>query len=226
MSVSRLRFLQWISTLNTINSSSTARFIVTQKHSFFGNTVPLRPWTHSIPLTKHQSSSFATQSKDDADDSDSDFSDFSDFSDSDDSDSDDIDVLSTNKGGGKSTAKRDVLSSSSSSSMGEGQLMKDRLIISNLNFSTNRNDLWELCEHYGTVTDVHLPANRNRDFHNRGFGFVTFENEDDAQKALDAVAGTMFNSRQLRAGFARAESAERQRFSNDPAMDRMPGDWS
>ena len=84
--------------------------------------------------------------------------------------------------------------------------MKDRLIISNLNFSTNRNDLWELCENYGTVTDVHLPANRNRDFHNRGFGFVTFESDKEAANAMENIAGIMFNSRQLRVGFARKDT--------------------
>ena len=133
-------------------------------------------------------------------------SDFSDFTDSD-SDSDtDIDFGSDLKQTQPKESQSPSKFQFGRDEVPDDALMKDRIIISNLNFSTNRNDLWELCENYGTVTDVHLPANRNRDFHNRGFGFVTFESNEDAANAMENIAGIMFNSRQLRVGYARKDT--------------------
>ena len=199
------------------NSAATPRILVTQQH-FLATTPMLQPRRIHNPtlLSLATSTSFSTQaaasssSSDDDDSDDSDFSDFSDFSDSD-SDVEELGKGKSKKGKSVSTTKRDVSKDFQfdREDVSSETLMKDRLIISNLNFATNRNDLWELCEAYGTVTDVHLPSNKNRDYHNRGFGFVTFEKDDDAQRALDSLAGVQFNNRQLRAGFARMDTKSR-----------------
>eukprot|EP01084_Bolivina_argentea_P127498 225472_1 len=82
------------------------------------------------------------------------------------------------------------------------ELMMNRLIISNLDYNTSQTDIWKLCQNYGRVIDVHLPSNKNSDLYNRGFGFVTFDNDKHAQIALDKISGIMFNSRELKIDFA------------------------
>ena len=193
---------QCITTASTLNSKPLS---VSNQQQLFNTNI----------LKKHL---FATKAAKDSD-SDSDDSDFdSDDSDFDFTDSDDSDVEDNIKQKNVSEFSENQKKKAwefGHDSVSPDMLMKDRLIVSNLNFSTNRNDLWELCENYGTVTDVHLPSNKNRDFHNRGFGFVTFETDEMAQNALDNIAGIMFNSRQLRAGFARKETERRDNYSDN-----------
>merc|ERR1719206_900744 len=177
-----------------LHTAATPRFIVSQQH-YVCTTPTLQPrrvsntnlLSPSATLTSAFTTKAAASSSDDSDDSDSDFSDFSDFTDSD----SDVEDFVPGKSQTKSSPNKTSSSPKKSDfqfdreDVSSEQLMKDRLIVSNLNFSTNRNDLWELCEAYGTVTDVHLPANKNREYHNRGFGFVTFEKDEEAARALD-----------------------------------------
>eukprot|EP01084_Bolivina_argentea_P107530 192264_1 len=211
MASAKHRLFHRISYFNPLSNKSAFRLILSQKQCISISNLPSKTIFVSNPhaistnhlSTKHTLRSFTKMNtkKDDDDDDDSDFSDFSDFSDSDDSD---VDEKMTKQTRTPTTNQKQW--QFDHGEISPDLLMKDRLIISNLNFSTNRNDIWELCENYGSVVDVHLPANKNRDFHNRGFGFVTFETDKDAQNALDNIAGSMFNSRQLRAGYARRDT--------------------
>eukprot|EP01084_Bolivina_argentea_P286658 491777_1 len=209
MSSTNYRLFNRICHSKVFNSIANSRIILTQKQciatiSNIHNKICIlnpKKISNNNLFTNNYTFSFTTKSKDDEEfDTDSDLSDLSDFSDLD-SDSDEEDKVKT-----KQQKPNDNQWKFGHSDIPEEALMKDRLIISNLNFSTNRNDLWELCENYGTVIDVHLPANKNRDFHNRGFGFVTFETDKYAANALENVAGIMFNSRQLRSGYARKDT--------------------
>merc|ERR1719273_1337068 len=152
---------QCITTTSNLNSKL---FSIPNQHHLFNPNIHQK---HSFS-SKAAKDSDSDDSDDDDDDSDSDF----DFTDSDDSDSEDSIKQNKKSVSEYSENQKKKQWEFGHDNISDEQLMKDRLIISNLNFSTNRNDLWELCENYGTVTDVHLPANRNRDFHNRGFGFV------------------------------------------------------
>jgi RNA recognition motif-containing protein len=76
-----------------------------------------------------------------------------------------------------------------------------KLFVSNLNFNANENDLASAFEQYGPVTDVKVIFDRETN-RSRGFGFVTFENGDDANRAKSELNETEFMGRQLKVDIA------------------------
>ncbi|KAF8820022.1 Rna recognition motif-containing protein [Cardiosporidium cionae] len=66
---------------------------------------------------------------------------------------------------------------------GRGQRRSMSLLVRNLKFQTSPDRVREVFEKFGSIRDVYLPL----DFHNRrprGFGFVEFYDERDAEAAL------------------------------------------
>lgn len=58
------------------------------------------------------------------------------------------------------------------------------VFIGNLPFSTSKMDLQALFETFGTITNIHIPVNKETG-QARGFAFVSFEAEHEAQEALN-----------------------------------------
>jgi len=98
------------------------------------------------------------------------------------------------------------------------------IYISNIPWSSNEQILRDLGTKYGEVSSVRLPL----DFEGRvrGFGFIEYDNEESAQKAIDNINGYELDGRQLRAaeasgprnnnedgGFGRGSRPGRGRFS-------------
>ena len=71
------------------------------------------------------------------------------------------------------------------------------IYVSNIPWSSNEQMLRELGTKYGEVTSVRLPL----DFEGRvrGFGFIEYNDEETAQKALENINGYEYEGRQLRA---------------------------
>ena len=67
------------------------------------------------------------------------------------------------------------------------------MYVGNLSFDATSEDVRAAFEEYGECSDVYLPM---RDGAPRGFGFVTMD-EDDADKAMEALDGTEFFARRL-----------------------------
>lgn len=88
--------------------------------------------------------------------------------------------------------------------------MSTKLFVGNLSFNTTENDLQELFAPYGPVQSVDMIMDRMTG-RPRGFGFVTMENKDDAQKAIAALHGKNVDGRDLTVNEAR------------PREDRPPG---
>lgn len=70
-----------------------------------------------------------------------------------------------------------------------------RLFVGNLPFFTVKEDLESMFSEYGTLTDAVI-------IHDdlccsRGFGFVSFESEEEAKSALDALNGTEYETRKI-----------------------------
>jgi nucleolar protein 4 len=63
---------------------------------------------------------------------------------------------------------------------------KSRLIIRNLAFHCKKEQLINVFEVFGTITECSVPT---KDGKARGFGFVQFENVEDATKAIEGVNG-------------------------------------
>ena len=78
--------------------------------------------------------------------------------------------------------------------------MKNQLFVGNLSFSTTSEELKSIFSEYGEVVEVKLPVDRETG-RPRGFGFVTFESAEDAEKAL-ALNGMKVNGRDIRVNIA------------------------
>jgi cold-inducible RNA-binding protein len=80
--------------------------------------------------------------------------------------------------------------------------MSTKLFVGNLSFNTTENDLQDLFAAYGPVQQVDMIMDRMTG-RPRGFGFVTMENKDDAQKAIEALNGKNLDGRDLTVNEAR-----------------------
>lgn len=97
-----------------------------------------------------------------------------------------------------------------------------RLYVGNLAWATTRDGLSDAFSAFGLVTDAHVSVDRNSG-RSRGFGFVTFENQDDAIRARDELNDTDLDGRIIRIDFARprSERPPRREFNrNDRYADR------
>lgn len=64
--------------------------------------------------------------------------------------------------------------------------MNNKLFIGNLSWGLRSEDLEAAFSEFGTVTDAVVITDRETG-RSRGFGFVTFESDDEAAAALDAM---------------------------------------
>ena len=84
--------------------------------------------------------------------------------------------------------------------------MGNKLYVGNLPFTTTEADLRALFEDHGTVESANVIADRESG-RSRGFGFVEFQNESDAQDAQRALDGYDLEGRNLRVN----EAQDKQR---------------
>jgi RNA recognition motif-containing protein len=75
--------------------------------------------------------------------------------------------------------------------------MGSKLFVGNLDFATTRDQVETLFAQAGTVKDVFLPMDRETG-RPRGFAFVEYESEEDAEKAIERFNGQEFGGRTLR----------------------------
>ncbi|HZI49527.1 MAG TPA: RNA-binding protein [Pyrinomonadaceae bacterium] len=87
-----------------------------------------------------------------------------------------------------------------------------KLYVGNLAFETTENDLQDLFEQHGTVSEVNLMMDRMTG-KSRGFAFVTMGDAEQAKAAMSATNGKELNGRALNVNEARPRE-ERPRASN------------
>lgn len=68
------------------------------------------------------------------------------------------------------------------------------IYITGLNYSINDADLNDLFAEYGEITSAKVIMDRETG-RSRGFGFVEMINEEDGQKAIDALNGAEFEKK-------------------------------
>jgi RNA recognition motif-containing protein len=85
-----------------------------------------------------------------------------------------------------------------------------KLYVGNLPFSTTEEDLREMFEQHGPTVSVRVITDRETG-RSRGFGFVEFEEESSAEKALQALNGAELGGRSLRVNEAQDRQASRGR---------------
>ncbi len=80
--------------------------------------------------------------------------------------------------------------------------MSTKLFVGNLSFNTTEDDLQDTFAAHGTVVEANLMVDRASG-RPRGFGFVTMGSPEEAQKAIDALNGTMLDNRNITVNEAR-----------------------
>lgn len=76
------------------------------------------------------------------------------------------------------------------------------IYVSNLNWNTVDDSLQNLFAQYGEVSSAKIIKDRESG-RSRGFGFVEMPNDEEGQKAIDAVNGTEFEGKTLSVAVAR-----------------------
>jgi len=88
--------------------------------------------------------------------------------------------------------------------------MGSRLYVGNLSYSTTESQLKDLFEVHGEIASVAIVLDRMSG-RSRGFGFVEFASESDAQKAIEAMHGSEVDGRTLTVNEARARTEGNRR---------------
>ena len=89
--------------------------------------------------------------------------------------------------------------------------MSKKLFIGNIDWGSTEDDLRALFSTYGELEEVVIIVDK---FSNRpkGFGFVTFVNDDDAAKAMSELNGHELNGRALVVNEARPSKPKTERY--------------
>jgi cold-inducible RNA-binding protein len=82
-----------------------------------------------------------------------------------------------------------------------------KLYIGNLSWETTTEDLKAHFEQFGGVSDAIVITDRQSG-RSRGFGFVTMDNNDEANKALEDCNGIELDGREIKCSEATPRKAE------------------
>ncbi len=103
--------------------------------------------------------------------------------------------------------------------------MAKRLFVGGLPWAVNDQKLEEIFSQHGTVSSARVITDKFTG-RSKGFGFVEFENDEDADKAIKALDGSEMDGRKIAVNVARPmeERPERpQRGFDDRRGDRKGG---
>ena len=81
--------------------------------------------------------------------------------------------------------------------------MSSKVFVGNLEFSTTKDQLEELFGQVGSIADVFLPSDRATG-RPRGFAFVEFSSDEEAEEAIKRFDGYELGGRNLRVNAAEA----------------------
>lgn len=82
--------------------------------------------------------------------------------------------------------------------------MSKKLFIGNIEWGATEEDLKELFGQYGEIEEAIIIKDRMSG-RSKGFGFITFAEDADADKAIEALNGHDVNGRELVVNEARAK---------------------
>ena len=83
-----------------------------------------------------------------------------------------------------------------------------KLFVGNLPFSFTEDQLHEMFAPHGNIASAQLIHDRESG-RSRGFGFVEMPNDEEAQKAIDALNGRQVDGRQIAVNQAREREERR-----------------
>jgi RNA recognition motif-containing protein len=82
--------------------------------------------------------------------------------------------------------------------------MSKKLFVGSLSWDTNDESLRNAFSDHGEITEAIVISDRDSG-RSRGFGFVTFEDDEAADKAVAALNGTQLDGRTIRVDVAQAK---------------------
>jgi RNA recognition motif-containing protein len=88
--------------------------------------------------------------------------------------------------------------------------MSKKLFVGSLSWSINDEGLREAFAPFGEITEASVITDRDTG-RSRGFGFVTFSDDEAADKAVSALNGTELDGRPIRVDVARERNRDRDR---------------
>ncbi|KAG7214674.1 hypothetical protein INR49_010566 [Caranx melampygus] len=97
-----------------------------------------------------------------------------------------------------------------------------KLFIGGLSFETNEESLAAAFGKYGTIEKVDVIRDKETG-RSRGFGFVKYDNAEDAKDALDAMNGKTLDGRAIRVDEAGKGGRSRGGFGSGPRGGRFSG---
>uniref|UniRef100_I3JV94 Cold inducible RNA binding protein a n=2 Tax=Oreochromis TaxID=8139 RepID=I3JV94_ORENI len=97
-----------------------------------------------------------------------------------------------------------------------------KLFIGGLSFETNEDSLAAAFGKYGTIEKVDVIRDKETG-RSRGFGFVKYDNAEDAKDALDAMNGKTLDGRAIRVDEAGKGGRSRGGFGSGPRGGRFSG---
>jgi len=74
--------------------------------------------------------------------------------------------------------------------------MKNKLFVGSLSWSATDEDMRDLFSPFGEIVSANVVMDRETG-RSRGFGFVEFKTDEEAQAAIDALDGTEHMDRQI-----------------------------
>lgn len=80
--------------------------------------------------------------------------------------------------------------------------MSKKLYVGGISWGTSEDQLHDAFSRYGDIEETKIITDRETG-RSRGFGFVTFMNENDAQDAIQGLNGTELDGRSLNVNVAR-----------------------
>jgi RNA recognition motif-containing protein len=84
--------------------------------------------------------------------------------------------------------------------------MSNRIYCGNLSFQASEDDVRDLFQQHGEVTNVHMVMDRDTN-RPRGFAFVEMASAEDARKAIQQLDGVSFQNRNLKVNEAKPREA-------------------
>ena len=75
--------------------------------------------------------------------------------------------------------------------------MSKKLFVGGLSWGTNEDALFQAFEQFGDIEEAKVINDRETG-RSRGFGFVTFANEDDAMNAISSMDGSELDGRNIK----------------------------
>lgn len=91
-------------------------------------------------------------------------------------------------------------------SANEALIMAKKLFVGGLAWATTTDGLRRAFESFGNVTDAKVILDRETK-RSRGFGFVTFDDDNAADQAIAAMNGTELDGRKIQVNVAQAKQA-------------------